>query len=80
MLVCGAMDAHVINGGDNFYQKWRSQLKDSDRLWLSQQGKHFFHYTQSQAVSNQIRHFWQSLNLVTVAQSCVNLSPSSHIA
>ncbi|MCA6606617.1 MAG: hypothetical protein IM533_19690, partial [Pseudanabaena sp. M007S1SP1A06QC] len=39
-------------------------LKDSDRLWLCEQGKHFFHYTQWQAVNKQIRCFWQSLNLV----------------
>lgn len=65
ILVCGAMDDYVIgNGGNNSYQKWRSYLKDSDRLWLCEQGKHFFHYTQWQAVNKQIRCFWQSLNLV----------------
>ncbi|MCA6575000.1 MAG: alpha/beta fold hydrolase [Pseudanabaena sp.] len=65
ILVCGAMDDYVIgNGGTNSYQKWRSYLKDSDRLWLCEQGKHFFHYTQWQAVNKQIRCFWQSLNLV----------------
>ena len=69
MLVCGAMDDHIVDGGGNFYHKWRSQLKDSDRLWLSKQGKHFFHYTQSQSVSNQIRYFWQSLHLVASCRS-----------
>jgi len=65
ILVCGAMDDYVIgDGGTNSYQKWRSYLKDSDRLWLCEQGKHFFHYTQWQAVNKQIRCFWQSLNLV----------------
>lgn len=64
MLVCGALDDYVIGGGgENAYQKWRLHLKDSDRLWLSDQGKHFFHYSQWQAVSNQIRYFWNSLAL-----------------
>ncbi len=68
MLICGAMDDYVIgSGGENSYQKWRLHLKDSDRLWLSQQGKHFFHYTQWQPVSNQIRSFWHSLAFVTNA-------------
>ncbi len=68
MLVCGAMDDYVIgSGGENSYQKWRLHLKDNDRLWLSEQGKHFFHYTQWQPVSNQIRSFWHSLAFVTNA-------------
>lgn len=62
MLVCGAIDDYVI-GGENAYQKWRSHLKDRDRLWLSEQGRHFFHYSQWQPVSNQIRSFWNSLAL-----------------
>jgi surfactin synthase thioesterase subunit len=62
MLVCGALDDYVF-GAENAYQKWRLYLKDSDRLWLSEQGKHFFHYSQWQTVSNQIRSFWNSLAL-----------------
>lgn len=62
MLVCSALDDYVI-GGENAYKKWKSYLKDSDRLWLSEQGKHFFHYSQWQTVSKQIRSFWNSLAL-----------------
>ena len=65
MLVCGAIDDHVI--GEQGYKKWRSYFKESDRLWLSQYGKHFFHYSQSQSVSKQIHNFWQSLSLVAKA-------------
>ncbi|PZV18300.1 MAG: hypothetical protein DCF20_04430 [Pseudanabaena sp.] len=69
MLVCGAMDDDIFsNDGANTYQKWRPYLKDQDRLWLSEQGKHFFHFNQWQAVNNQLRTFWQSLNLVTTCQ------------
>ena len=64
ILVCGAMDDYVIGGGKNSYQKWRSHFKDSDRLWLSQQGKHFLHYTQWHPVSLQISSFWHSLAIV----------------
>jgi pimeloyl-ACP methyl ester carboxylesterase len=64
MLVCGALDDYVIGGGGaNAYQKWRLHLKDCDRLWLSEHGKHFFHYSQWQPLSNQIRSFWNSLAL-----------------
>lgn len=66
MLVCGAMDDYVASGGgENSYQKWHPYLKESDRLWLSNQGKHFFHYLQVQPVSNQIRSFWNSVSLVS---------------
>ncbi len=63
MLVCGAKDDYVI-GGDNCYQKWKLHFKASDRLWLSEHGKHFFHYSQWQSLSVQIRSFWNSLSLV----------------
>ncbi|PZO38341.1 MAG: hypothetical protein DCF19_16825 [Pseudanabaena frigida] len=69
MLVCGALDDYVASGGENSYQKWRLHLKDRDRLWLSPQGKHFFHYTQWHPVSIQIRSFWHSLAFVDNAIS-----------
>ncbi len=59
-LICGATDDYVI--GSNAYQNWYPHLKESDRLWLTPQGKHFFHYNQWQSVSNQIRSFWNSLS------------------
>jgi pimeloyl-ACP methyl ester carboxylesterase len=65
LLVCGALDDYVIAGGEHAYQKWRLHLKENDRLWLSEQGKHFLHYSQWQSVSNQIRAFWNSLTLVS---------------
>lgn len=63
MLVCGAADDYVA-GGTSSYQKWKQHLKDSDRLWLSNHGKHFFHYSQCQTVSTQMRSFWNSLTLL----------------
>ena len=63
ILVCGALDDYVIGGGENARQKWRIHLKDRDRLWFSDQGKHFFHYSHWQPVSNQIRSFWNSLSI-----------------
>ncbi len=69
MLVCGASDDYVIGGGENAYHKWKSHLKESDRLWLSEQGKHFFHYFQWQPLSKQIRSFWNSLELTNHATS-----------
>lgn len=80
MLVCGALDDYVISGGGaSAYQKWRLHLKDSDRLWLSEQGKHFFHYSQWQPVSNQIRSFWNSLalNHVVSTKQQIELSRNS---
>jgi hypothetical protein len=80
MLVCGALDDYVISGGGaRAYQKWRLHLKDSDRLWLSEQGKHFFHYSQWQLVSNQIRSFWNSLalNHVVSTKQQIELSRNS---
>jgi surfactin synthase thioesterase subunit len=65
LVVCGALDDYVIAGGEHAYQKWRLHLKENDRLWLSEQGKHFLHYSQWQSVSNQIRAFWNSLTLVS---------------
>ncbi|MFM7601306.1 MAG: alpha/beta fold hydrolase [Pseudanabaena sp.] len=78
MLVCGALDDYVT-GGENAYQKWRSYLKDSDQLWLSEQGKHFFHYSQWQSVSKQIRSFWNSLSLnhVVSTKQQIELSRNS---
>lgn len=78
MLVCGASDDYVIGGGgENSYQKWQLHLKDSDRLWISKQGKHFFHYAQWEPLSKQIRSFWNSLALTNnaVASKC-DYSPS----
>ncbi|WP_055075054.1 alpha/beta fold hydrolase [Pseudanabaena sp. 'Roaring Creek'] len=78
MLVCGASDDYVIGGGgENSYQKWQLHLKDSDRLWISKQGKHFFHYSQWEPLSKQIRSFWNSLALTNTAMaSKCDYSPS----
>jgi pimeloyl-ACP methyl ester carboxylesterase len=76
MLVCGAMDDYVI-GGENACHKWQSHLKDCDRLWISPQGKHFFHYLQAQSVSKQIHSFWQSL--VRISNSVALKQESKHL-
>ncbi|MDX2256176.1 MAG: alpha/beta hydrolase [Pseudanabaenaceae cyanobacterium bins.39] len=62
MLVCGAADDYVSGSRQHDHSQWRKFLKDGDRLWFSSEGRHFFHYHQWQAVSNQIRCFWHSLS------------------
>jgi pimeloyl-ACP methyl ester carboxylesterase len=62
MLVCGSEDDYVSGDRLNDRHQWRNFLKDRDRLWFSPEGRHFFHYHQWQAVSNQIRVFWHSLS------------------
>lgn len=65
LLICGSRDDIVISS----YQlnAWKPWLKSGDMLWESSQGKHFFHYTNAQSVSDQINQFWQSLS--TTAES-----------
>ncbi|MBD2090461.1 alpha/beta hydrolase [Microcoleus sp. FACHB-1515] len=60
LLICGSMDDVVIDPSQ--IQRWQQHLlKDSarSRLWLCPGGRHFFHYTYSEQVSQEIFKFWQ---------------------
>jgi pimeloyl-ACP methyl ester carboxylesterase len=59
LMVCGSKDDSIVD--TNALQGWQSWLKESDRLWESPQGRHFFHYFHPQPVSEQILQFWNSL-------------------
>lgn len=60
LLVCGSVDDCVIAPSD--LQRWQQHLLKDDlrsRLWLCPGGRHFFHYTHSEQVSQEIFKFWQ---------------------
>lgn len=59
LLVCGAKNDIVIDR--NQLDGWQKYLKDGDRLWLSDDGYHFFHYFAPEKVEAQIWNFWKSL-------------------
>ncbi len=47
------IDPHAFN-------QWQPWLKEGDRLWECADGRHFFHYTHTNAVVEQLLDFWQS--------------------
>jgi pimeloyl-ACP methyl ester carboxylesterase len=57
LLVCGSEDDIIVD--PNALKGWQPWLKPSDRIWLSPQGHHFFHYFHSQTVGRQLMKFWQ---------------------
>lgn len=68
LLVCGSVDDVVID--PNQLQRWQQHLLKDDwrvcsgsaarsRLWLCPGGRHFFHYTYSEQVSQEICKFWR---------------------
>jgi pimeloyl-ACP methyl ester carboxylesterase len=61
LMVCGSSNDIVI--GADALQGWQPWLKESDRLWTCPEGRHFFHFFQSQLVGEQILNFWKSLRL-----------------
>ncbi|MDJ0579225.1 alpha/beta hydrolase [Crocosphaera sp.] len=60
LFIGGSRDDLVISP----YQlnAWKPWLKSEDILWECDQGRHFFHYLNSELVSEKIREFWQSLD------------------
>lgn len=59
LMVCGSKDDIIIE--PNALQGWQLWLKEGDRLWSCLEGRHFFHFFQSQQVGRQILKFWESL-------------------
>lgn len=60
LLVCGSVDDCVVTPSE--LQRWQQHLLKDDlqsRLWLCPGGRHFFHYTYSEQVSQEILKFWQ---------------------
>ena len=60
LLVCGSVDDCVIAPSE--LQRWQQHLlKDNlqSRLWVCPGGRHFFHYTYSEQVSQEMFRFWQ---------------------
>ncbi|MEM8779404.1 MAG: alpha/beta hydrolase [Cyanobacteria bacterium P01_G01_bin.49] len=63
LFIGGSRDDIVVSP----YQlnAWKPWLKSGDMLWEFSQGRHFFHYSDSLVVSEQITRFWQTLSGVT---------------
>ncbi len=59
LFIGGSRDDMVIST----YQlnAWKPWLKSGDMLWECSQGRHFFHYMNSELVGEKITNFWQSL-------------------
>ena len=59
LFIGGSRDDMVIST----YQlnAWKPWLKSGDMLWECSQGRHFFHYMNSELVGEKIANFWQSL-------------------
>lgn len=65
LMVCGSRDDIIVDA--DMVQAWQPWLKESDRLWICPQGRHFFHFFNPQQVGQAILSFWQSqhhLNLL----------------
>ncbi|CCQ50625.1 alpha/beta fold hydrolase [Crocosphaera watsonii WH 8501] len=60
LFVGGSQDDMVISP----YQlnAWKPWLKSGDILWECSQGRHFFHYMNSELVGEKIRNFWQNVD------------------
>ncbi|MDJ0660998.1 MAG: alpha/beta hydrolase [Crocosphaera sp.] len=63
LFIGGSRDDLVIST----YQlnAWKPWLKSGDVLWECSQGRHFFHYLNSEWVSEKITNFWHSLEKET---------------
>jgi pimeloyl-ACP methyl ester carboxylesterase len=67
-LARGGINAPLLIGGSytdpvaslETLFEWQSYLKPSDELWIHPKGRHFFHHSHPQAVSNRIQAFWQA--------------------
>ncbi|MBE9041858.1 alpha/beta hydrolase [Oscillatoriales cyanobacterium LEGE 11467] len=59
LLVCGVQNDVVIDR--NQLHGWSKYLKGGDRLWVGDDGRHFFHHFYPDKVESQITQFWESL-------------------
>ncbi|NJK39703.1 MAG: alpha/beta hydrolase [Oscillatoriales cyanobacterium RM2_1_1] len=60
LLICGSLTDDVIGALE--LQKWKSFLKEGDRLCQFPQGGHFFHYFFPEKVKAEILQFWAAIN------------------
>ncbi|ACB51136.1 conserved hypothetical protein [Crocosphaera subtropica ATCC 51142] len=58
LFIAGSRDDMVISHYQ--FNAWKPWLKSGDLLWECSQGRHFFHYMDSELVSDKITHFWQT--------------------
>jgi pimeloyl-ACP methyl ester carboxylesterase len=72
LLVCGGEVDIVVD--PNQLQSWRPCLKPDDRLWSCPEGSYFFHFSQPEAVGQQLLNFW--LALPAAANSLSLMQPS----
>ena len=59
LMVCGSKDDIVVE--NEALQGWQPWLKESDRLCSCLEGRHFFHFFQTQQVGRKMLKFWKSL-------------------
>jgi pimeloyl-ACP methyl ester carboxylesterase len=57
LLVCGGAIDSVVDSHQ--FQGWQQYFKTGDRLWLCPQAGHFFQFSHSEPLSQQIQDFWQ---------------------
>ncbi|NJK59991.1 MAG: alpha/beta hydrolase [Oscillatoriales cyanobacterium SM2_1_8] len=61
------------------WQRWRQSLKPGDRFWICPEGRHFFHYENPAAVSQQLAQFWRcqddTVALALAASGSVDVRP-----
>jgi len=58
LMVCGAKDDAVVH--PSALADWSRWLKPGDRQYLCSQGGHFFHYSNSEPLAQEIHRFWQA--------------------
>ncbi|WP_299489037.1 alpha/beta hydrolase [Acaryochloris sp. IP29b_bin.137] len=56
LLLCGSENDLVVDS--RALKEWEGWMKDCDRIWLCQDGYHFFHCFYPQSVAAQVLDFW----------------------
>lgn len=59
LMVCGSSNDIIVE--PDALEGWLPYLKISDRVWECPEGRHFFHFLQTELVVEQILNFWKSL-------------------
>ena len=59
MMVCGSHNDSIVNRVA--LQEWSNYLKPEDRLWMSPEGHHFFHYFFPKFTGRKVIEFWQDV-------------------
>lgn len=61
LMVCGGQEDTIVDPLQ--LQGWQPWMKAGDRSWLCPQGRHFFYATHPQISAEQIRNFWQAVEV-----------------